>query len=430
MAGYQTVQQIEVRVWGQLVGAVALDPAIGYHVFEYARSWRQKGVELSPFHMPTSSTPPLFVFPQLEKATFMGLPGMLADALPDSFGNALIDSWMSKRGIAAEHVTTLDRLAYMGKRSMGALEFKPARSGAGQASLAPLQMASLVEAARKAIEGDLSTDDLSAESLNRIISVGTSAGGARAKAVVGWNPETNALVSGQFDLPDGYQHWLLKFDGMGKDKALGPSEKYGRIEFAYSQMAKAAGIHMAECRLLEENDRAHFMTKRFDRNGNQKIHVQSLCALAHMDYKLLQAHAYESLFLAAHRLGLDGEAMTQLFRRMAFNVIARNQDDHTKNFAFMLEEGGRWALAPAYDLIFAYKPDSIWNKQHLMSINGKFDGMTREDLHAVVDRFSIPNAKAALEEVRKAVADWPRYAEQAGLDEEETSRIAGLHRKL
>lgn len=429
MATFKAVDAIEVRIWGTRVGAAALDPSLGCYAFEYDRAWRAKNVELAPFTLPVSATPPLFVFPGLSRETYMGLPGMLSDALPDHFGNQLIDAWMARRGIAPGQVTALDRLAYMGKRGMGALEFRPARGGS-KAATTPIQLATLVEAARRAIRGELSTDNTAAEAMSRIISVGTSAGGARAKAVLGWNRQTNALVSGQFDLPEGYEHWLLKFDGMGEDGALGPSQKYGRIEYAYSRMARAAGVEMSQCQLLEENGRAHFMTRRFDRDGNRKIHVQSLCAMRHMDYRLIETHAYESLFLTARELGLGDAAMTQLFRRMAFNVASRNQDDHPKNFAFMLEEGGQWRLAPAYDLTFACNPDSLWNKAHLMSVNGKFDGITRADLLTIADRHSIAHARPAIEDTNAAVENWPEYAQAAGIGADEAQRIGRLHAGL
>ena len=429
MAQFKHVDVIEVHIWGQRVGAVAADPSVAAYVFEYDPKWLSKGSDLAPFNMPISSASPSFVFPTLPKETFMGLPGMLSDALPDRFGNQLIDAWMAQHGYTPEQITTLDRLAYMGKRGLGGLEFRPSRAG-NTSSSAPLQMASLVEVARRAVQGTLGDDETSANALNSIISVGTSAGGARAKAVLGWNQATGDLVSGQFDLPDGFEHWLLKFDGMGLDRALGPSQQYGRIEYAYSEMAGAAGVVMSPCWLLQENGRAHFMTKRFDRVGNQKVHVQSLCAMRHMDYNARQTHAYESLFLTAAELKLGDEAMTQLFRRMAFNVAARNHDDHTKNFAFLLAQGGQWELAPAYDVTFAYDPSNIWLSHHLMSVNGKNDDIDREDLMTVAARFSIPGAKAAIEGVNAAIASWPKYAATAGVHDDEIRRIAELHVKL
>lgn len=426
MADFRHVDVIEVRIWDQRVGAVAADAQVGAYVFEYDQDWLALGIELAPLTMPTRGAGSSFVFPMLARETYKGLPGMLSDALPDRFGNQLIDAWMAQHGYSPEQITTLDRLAYMGKRAMGALEFRPSRGGTA-ASSTPLQMATLVEAARRAVQGTLSDDDASATALNSIISVGTSAGGARAKAVLGWNPGSQALISGQFDLPEGYEHWLLKFDGMGADQQLGPSQQYGRIEYAYSLMAGAAGVTMTPCQLLQENGRAHFMTRRFDRDGNRRIHVQSLCAIRHMDYNLRNTHAYESLFLTALDLGLGDAAMTQLFARMAFNVAARNHDDHSKNFAFLLGRGGRWQLAPAFDVTFAYDPASLWLSQHLMSVNGRTDGITRQDVLAVADRFSIPGAKPALERVNAAVANWRQHADSAGVGGAETDRIASLH---
>lgn len=426
MARFKHADVIEVRIWGQRVGAVAADPGVGAYVFEYDEKWLSKGIDLAPFTMPVAGAERLFVFPSLSKETFMGLPGMLSDALPDRFGNQLIDAWMAQHGYTPDQVTPLDRLAYMGKRGMGALEFRPSRAGNASSS-APLQMAGLVEAARRAVQGTLGDDDTSENALNSIISVGTSAGGARAKAVLGWNPATGELVSGQFDLPDGFEHWLLKFDGMGLDRALGPSQQYGRIEYAYARMADAAGILMSPCRLLQENGRAHFMARRFDRVGNTKVHVQSLCAMRHLDYNLRQTHAYESLFLTAIELQLGDAAMTQLFRRMAFNVAARNHDDHTKNFAFLLAQGGQWELAPAYDVTFAHDPSNAWLSHHLMSVNGKHDDITRKDVMAVAARFSIPGAKQAIDDVNASVGNWLQFAADAGVGMEEVKRISGLH---
>ena len=261
-----------------------------------------------------------------------------------------------------------------------------------------------------------------------MISVGTSAGGARAKAVLGWNPETGDLVAGQFDLPAGYQHWLLKFDGMGRDQQLGPSQQYGRIEYAYHRMAVLAGIDMQPCRLHHEGGRAHFMTRRFDREGDTKLHVQSLCALQHMSYNLTRTHAYESLFLTARALGLGDAAMTQLFARMAFNVAARNQDDHTRNFAFLMREGGPWELAPAFDVTFAMDLGNQWLQAHQMSVAGKFEDIQRADLLTVADRFSIPGTAAAFARINEALAAWPVLAEDAGIAPAEAARIGALHR--
>jgi serine/threonine-protein kinase HipA len=352
---------------------------------------------------------------------------MLADALPDEFGNALIDAWMAEHGVTKSQVTPLDRLAYMGKRGVGALEFKPAR-GSYNESATPLEMKSLVEAARKLIEGDLSQDAHAKAALNNIIHVGTSAGGARAKAVVAWNPQTNVIRSGQFDAAEGFEHWLLKFDGVGKYSELGTGADYGRIEYAYSLMAKQAGIEMYPCRLLEENGRAHFMTRRFDRDvvsGNTiKHHVQTLCAMDHLDFKQRSTHAYAQLFIAVAQLRLGDAALDQVFRRMAFNVMARNCDDHTKNFAFRLKQGGNWELAPAYDMTHAYNPRGEWTYQHLMSVNGKFKDITYKDILVEADRFGVIGPDRALDAVRAAVEKWREFAREAGLSNSAAERVA------
>lgn len=419
---------IEVRIWGQRVGAVAPDPRLGCYVFAYDPAWRHSGIELAPLTMPLADTQTTFAFPNLAEPSYHRLPGLLADALPDDFGNALIDAWMAGKGVDKNAVTTLDRLAYMGKRGMGALEFKPAR-GAHRESVEPLQMQTLVEAARKVIQGDLSGDVHAQAALANIIRVGTSAGGARAKAVVTWNPQTQEIRSGQFEAAAGFEHWVLKFDGMGKDLELGCSADYGRIEYAYHLMAKAAGIHMSECRLLEENGRAHFMTHRFDREvsgvGTLKHHVQTLCAIDHLDYKQRATHAYAQLFMVIAKLKLGDEANSQAFRRMVFNVMAKNCDDHSKNFAFRLKQGQTWELAPAYDLTHAHNPQGVWTYQHLLSVNGKFSNITRADLLQEADRFGVRRPLDLIADVQAALESWPRFAAEAGLGGKMVEAIAG-----
>ena len=418
---------IEVRVWGQRVGAVAFDDRLGYYAFAYEPEWRRTGIELAPLTLPLDDRRTAFVLPNLPDATFHRLPGMLADALPDDFGNALIDAWMAERGFEKSEVTPLDRLAYMGKRGVGALEFKPAR-GSHSESAAPLEMKSLVENARKLVEGDLSVDAHARAAIANIIQVGTSAGGARAKAVIAWNPKTKTIRSGQFDAAEGFEHWLLKFDGVGKYPELGAAADYGRIEYAYHLMAKAAGINMSECRLLEENARAHFMTRRFDRevtNGRTiKHHVQTLCAMNHLDFKQRGTHAYAQLFMAVARLNLGDRALQQVFRRMAFNVMARNCDDHTKNFAFRLKQGGVWELAPAYDVTHAYNPRGEWTYQHLMSVNGKFKEIGREDLLVEAERFGVSRPGDLLKDVRFSLESWPTFSKEAGLSNSASGRVA------
>ena len=377
--------------------------------------------------MPLGDRRETFVFPNLPEATFRRLPAMFADALPDDFGNALIDAWMAGNGTTKDQITTLDRLAYMGKRGMGALEFKPAL-GSHRESTAPLKMKELVEEARKLVEGDLSVDVHAKAALANIIRVGTSAGGARAKAVVAWNPATSQIRSGQFDMAPGFEPWILKFDGMGRDFELGTGGDYGRTEYAYYKMATQAGIAMSPCRLLEENGRAHFMTRRFDRDVVEgktiKHHVQTLCALDHLDYKQRATHAYSQLFLVVAELGLTDEALRQTFLRMAFNVMARNYDDHTKNFSFILKQGQNWDLAPAYDITHAHNPKGEWTYQHLMSVNGKFDDIARADLLAEADRFGVPRPEQLLSDVRSALDNWPEHAKEAGLGKTKSDELA------
>ncbi|MBC7964011.1 MAG: type II toxin-antitoxin system HipA family toxin [Steroidobacteraceae bacterium] len=420
---YKPVQAIEVRIWGKTVGAVALTPNLGYYAFEYDKRFIKSGIELAPFAMPLSEAREPFVFVDLPELSFKRLPALLADALPDDFGNALIDAWMAGKGIEKKQVTPLDRLAYMGKRGMGALEFKPARTPAIASSTA-IKLSRLVESARKAVHGELGSDQLAKAALAQIIQVGTSAGGARAKAAIAWNPATDEIRPGQFDVEDGFEHWLLKFDGMGADLELGGTQDYGRIEFAYYLMACAAGINMSPCRLLEENGRAHFMTRRFDRQGNRKHHLQSLCAMAHLDYKQKATHDYSQFLQTVIRLGLDYATLEEAFRRMAFNVMAANCDDHTKNISFMLREGMHWELAPAYDVTYAFNPAGEWTWQHLMAVNGKFTGITQSDLLAVADRFGIGTAPKVLKQVREAVTVWPDFARQAGVNPTEINRIS------
>ena len=426
---YKPVDAIEVRVWGKKVGAVALDPKLGYYVFEYEPAFVKTGIELAPRAMPLSEAPGPFVFTSLPEATYKRLPALLADALPDDFGNALIDAWMAKQGVERDSITTLDRLAYMGKRGMGALEFKPVKGPSAKSSTA-LALADLIEEARRAVHGELGSDDLAQAALSQIIKVGTSAGGARAKAVVAWNPKTEEIRAGQFDVEEGFEHWLLKFDGMGEDRELGGSQDYGRIEYAYHKMAAAAGIDMSPCRILVETGCAHFMTRRFDRDGNRKHHMQTLCAMAHLDYKQKASHDYNQLFQTIDQLRLGYEAKEEAFRRMAFNVMAANCDDHTKNFSFLLREGEGWTLAPAYDVTHAHNPKGAWTSQHLMSVNGKFTDITRQDLLTVADRFGIGTATKVLGQIGHAVKAWPDFATSANVSPKERDRISSHHRIL
>jgi serine/threonine-protein kinase HipA len=411
---YRPVQAIEVRIWDERVGAVSFDDVAGCYAFEYDPKWIRHKIELSPMTLPNRNG--VFVFPSLPVNTYQRLPAMLADALPDDFGNALVDAYLAKQGVPKQRITALDRLAYLGKRGMGALEFRPALQTFSRKPTA-VSLSQLVLASRKALAGELSGDRETLAAIKNLIQVGTSAGGARAKAVIAWNPTTLEIRSGQLPAEDGFEHWLIKFDGVGSDLELGASADYGRIEYAYYLMALAAGIKMMPSRLLEEQGRAHFMTKRFDRYKNVKHHVQSLCALGHLDFKQRATHDYSQLFHVIDQLGLPIEARQCAFRRMAFNVAASNCDDHTKNFAFILERDSSWQLAPAYDVTHAYNANGAWTYQHLLSVGGKFRDITRGDLFTLGERFQVPAYRELFEQVTNAIAQWSQFASQAGLPE-------------
>jgi serine/threonine-protein kinase HipA len=420
------VDLVEVHLWETHIGSVALDPQYGFYVFNYTPEFASSGIEPSPLHMPASEDS--YIFTDLPEATYKRLPAMLSDALPDDFGNALINRYMADQGIEARDVTALDRLAYMSNRAMGALTFKPSRGPAPHKPTA-IQLNSLVEQARRAVTGVMDDDDHASAALRSIIEVGTSAGGARAKAVIALNPVTDEIRSGQLDAPDGFEHWLLKFDGMGKDNELGASQNYGRIEYAYHLMALAAGIRMTDCRILRENGRAHFMTRRFDREGQSgRNHMQTLCAMAHVDYRKKGTNAYSQLFSVMTQLNLPYAEMEEAFRRMVFNVMGRNCDDHTKNFSFLLREGSTaWEFSPAYDVTFAHSPTGEWTNQHLMSVNGKFRGFEVDDLLTEADRFKIGTAADVIDQVRAALQSWPKFAHEAGLPEDEMVNLQKQH---
>lgn len=420
---YKHVPVVEVHLWGMHIGSVALDPTYGYYVFAYTPEFVARGIQPSPLHMPVV-TGETYLFTELPEATYKRLPAMLSDALPDDFGNALINRYMADQGISVQNITALDRLAYMSTRAMGALTFRPSR-GPTRHKPTAIELSSLVEEARRAVTGVITNDEHTNAALRSIIDVGTSAGGARAKAVIALNAETNEIRSGQLDAPEGFEHWLLKFDGMGEDMELGASQSYGRIEYAYHLMARAAGINMTECRLLEEGGRAHFMTKRFDREGQSiRHHMQTLCAMAHIDYKKKGVNTYSQLFNTIGQLELPYTDMEEAFRRMVFNVMGRNCDDHTKNFSFLLRKNrSTWELSPAYDVTFAHNPKGEWTYQHLMSVNGKFKDFVVADLFAEAERFGVGTAKRVIDEVRTAILSWPQFARRAGVPETQLSQI-------
>lgn len=417
---YRAVDLIEVRAWGATVGGVSVDPGLGYYVFEYDPKWQARGIELAPLTMPVAQS--VHVFPLLPEATFKRLPAMLADALPDDFGNALIDAYLAREGVAKAAITALDRLAYMSNRGMGALEFRPAR-GPKRIKATAVEISQLVAGSREALSGRFGGDRETEAAIMNLIQVGTSAGGARAKAVIAWNPDTNAIRSGQLPADEGFDYWLLKLDGVGSDFELGSGGHYGRIEYAYYLMARAAGITMCTCRLLEENGRAHFMTRRFDRQNGTKQHIQSLCAMQHLDYKQRGTHDYNQYFQTIAALGLADAERAEGYRRMVFNVLASNCDDHTKNLSFILDKGGQWQLAPAYDVTHAYNPNGEWTYQHLMSVNGKFRNINRADLESVGDRFLVPGYRDIIRQVFAALARWPEFAGAAEVPDDEMLRI-------
>jgi serine/threonine-protein kinase HipA len=410
----------EVRLWGRSIGAVSLEDGGQFAAFQYDPAFVQSGIEVSPITMPLSDR--VYVFSDLPQRTFHGLPGLLADSLPDRFGNALIDAWLATQGRTSESFNAVERLCYIGARGMGALEFAPA-IGPKPHAAKKIEIDALVKLASEVLthRKNLKTTFASASrknALNDILRVGTSAGGARAKAVIAWNRETNEVRSGQIVAGKGFDYWLLKFDDVtgNKDKELEDPKGYGAIEYAYYLMAKAAGITMSECRLLEENGRRHFMTRRFDRlDGGEKLHMQSLCALAHFDFNNAGAYAYEQALLVIRQLNLPMESVEEQFRRMAFYIIARNQDDHVKNIAFLMDKAGRWSLAPAFDVTYSYNPTGDWTARHQMTMNGKRDGFTLADFRACAKSALMKRgrAEAIVEEVRAAVSKWPDYAEQA-----------------
>jgi serine/threonine-protein kinase HipA len=431
----ERVETAVVKLWEHDVGAVSWLAQSGYAVFEFEPAFLRTGLDLSPIHMPLAEAragDALYAFPGLSRETFLGLPGLLADSLPDKFGNRIIESWLARNGRDPGSFSPVERLCYTGRRGMGALEFAPPVSRQFDRPV-PVEIAQLVELAqsvvsqRMALDVDISgSDKENAEALLDILRVGTSAGGARPKAVIAVDQQ-GKVMSGQTDVPKGFDYWVLKFDGVS-DLELGEPKGYGRIEYAYHLMARAAGIHMMPCRLLEENGRAHFLTRRFDRRQGGKIHMQSLCGLAHYDFNQAGAYSYEQAFAVMRKLRLSKADAMEQYRRMAFNVIARNQDDHTKNIAFLLDPDGRWRLSPAFDVIYAHNPAGVWTNQHQMSLNGKRDGFSRGDLITVGESIGIPRPGQIIDQVLGAVNDWPQYAGRAGVKPANRNEIARHHR--
>lgn len=427
MSAYIPVDLIEVRCWGRSVGALAYDPRLGLNVFEFTPEWIASGVELSPLHMP--NRPGTYSFPQLSNETFHGLPAMIADALPDAFGNAVIDAWLAAQGIDKSEIKTLDRLAYAGDRALGALTFHPAQPNlAGPATA--IQIADIVAGARLVLAGEAAEVGSDYDALTQLIQVGSSAGGARAKAVVAYQPHTHQFRSGYINAEPGFEPWLMKLDGVSKSadgsiNSLDKPEQFTRIEYAYYLMAQAAGIAMSECRLYEEGSRAHFLTRRFDRDSEGgRIHFQSLCAMDQLDFRYRDTHDYAQYFTVIRRLGMGTEELTQAFRRMVFNVVGMNRDDHTKNVGFLLRQKGQWSLAPAYDLTHAFNPAGKWTQRHQMGVNSKFEYITLADIYHVGDMQAIPAYKSVIKEVMSAIARWETFANLAGVNGETRELIA------
>lgn len=414
----------EVKIWGELVGAVAWDEKSGLASFEYDPKFKKLNWDLSPLKMPINSEKKIISFPELRKTkntefdTFKGLPGLLADVLPDKYGNQLINIWLAQQGRSQNSMNPVEMLCFIGSRGMGALEFEPIIIKESKRTFS-IEMNSLVDLAQKmlysreAFTTNLKKDE--EEAMMEILKIGTSAGGARPKAVIAYNEKTGEVKSGQTKAPNDFEHWLIKLDGVS-DVQLGASKGYGRVEMAYYNMAKACGINMMPSRLMEENGRAHYMTKRFDREGGEiKYHVQTFCALKHFDFNLVNSFSYEQLFQVMRELKLTYQDTEQLFRRMVFNVIARNCDDHTKNFAFRLKRGQKWELAPAYDICHAYRPGSEWVSQHALSINNKRKDITKKDLMVIGESIKCKKAASIIDEINVIVNQWGEFADDVNV---------------
>ncbi len=428
----------EIVLWGKTIGAVSWDDERGYGAFEYDHNFAQSGIEVAPVVMPLSEQ--IYSFPELPKNTFYGLPGLVADSLPDKFGNALIDVWLATQGRTASSFNPVERLCYTGSRGMGALEFKPTVGPSVVQSQQVIiedlvSLASQILTERSQLDTSF-TEDTKSKALQDILRVGTSAGGARAKAVIAWNESSNEVRSGQVDVDQGFDYWLLKFDGVSsnRDKELDDPQGYGAIEYAYYLMAKAAGINMSESRLLVENDRRHFMTKRFDRfateSGSEKLHMQTFGALCHYDFNQAGAYSYEQALQTIRRLGLSMDSIEQQFRRMVFNVVARNQDDHVKNIAFLMDKQGQWSLSPAYDVTYSYNPSGMWTGQHQMSINGKRDNFVLDDFIDCGKHISMQRNRVhdIVNDVINAVKEWEVFAGQAQIETTWSQQIQSTHR--
>lgn len=423
---------VDVRLWGQMVGSLVWDSTTQMAVFEYDNAFRRNGLEIAPLTMPLSLGNRPFSFPANRTDCFKGLPGLIADALPDKFGNQIITEWFTRQGLPVGEITPLERLCYVGQRAMGALEFEPSKASALLNESTEIYIDELTRLAediftkREAFQERMFQED---KTILDILRVGTSAGGAKPKAIIAYNAQTNEVRSGQVKAPEGFHYWLLKFDGVTYSEHGSVMENpkgIGNVEYAYYKMAQACGINMTECRLLDEGNNHHFMTRRFDRTNNgEKIHMQTVAGLAHLDRD--QRHSYEEVFGVIRKMNLPMDASRQLFRRMVFNVVARNNDDHTKNFSFLMDRNGKWQLAPAYDLCYSYKPGGRWIGQHQLSLNGKQDEFTRKDIQTVGENMGIRRCNEMIDEVVDAVSHWNTIARDCGVRE---SHIAEVEKNL
>lgn len=425
------VDVAEVKIWGELAGAVRWDEEQQLAYFQYDAEFLQKGWELSPIKMPVANGSRIYSFPELRKGradtedAFMGLPGLLSDALPDKYGNRLINIWLSQQGRPENSMNPVEKLCFIGSRGMGALEFEPAQIKTNKNSFS-LELNSLVDVANKVLnerEAFLTNINKDREkAMSEILKIGTSAGGARPKAVVAYNPKTKEVRSGQSNVPKGFEHWLIKLDGVSGVQ-FGESSGWGRVEYAYYLMAKDCGININECQLLEENGRAHFMTKRFDREDNVKHHIQSLCGLQHYDFNDMLGYSYEQVFQTMRLLRLTYPEAEEMFRRMVFNVLATNYDDHTKNFSFILEKDENWRLAPAYDLCFSFDATNHWVNKQTLSVNGKRLNITKEDLMTIAKDNNIKKGEKIIDEINLVVKTWNQYADRAEVRSDLKERI-------
>ncbi len=417
-----------VKMWGQLIGAISWDDNTGIGSFEYEPEFIKNRLDPAPIIMPTENAEGnIFSFPSLrDNATFKGVPGLLADILPDKYGKAIINNWLIRNGRPSDSLNPVETLCFIGERGMGAIEIEPTIPKSSRRTT-KIELDSLISIAADILAGrqDFKTDISKNEekALVDVLKIGTSAGGARAKAVIAYNEKTKQVRSGQAKAPRGYEHWLIKFDGV-MDSQFEESQGYGRIEMAYYHMATAAGVEMMPCNLLEENGRAHFMTKRFDRVGSsEKLHLQSFCAMRHFDFNDVHLYSYEQLFETMRMLRLTYPEANQMFRRMIFNVMSRNCDDHTKNFAFLMHQTGKWTLSPAYDICHAYRPGSKWVSRHALSINGKREDLTREDLMEVTKNMNIKKARYIIQQVQEAVSNWTSFAQEVDVNSKKIKAI-------